>query len=113
MGFLLLLNQLVSYITVARYVVDPSFKQINQLLAKQIELVFLTLPEHGREQLPVYETVSDAFKEVTGLEIYSLYQAQYHGLNEATYYNFLSFNDVVPCDYFVCFNDKNILFLPH
>ena len=90
MGFLLLLNQLVSYITVARYVVDPSFKQINQLLAKQIELVFLTLPEHGREQLPVYETVSDAFKEVTGLEIYSLYQAQYHGLNEATYYNFLS-----------------------
>lgn len=90
MGFLLLLNQLVSYVTVARYVVDPSFKQINQLLAKQIKLVFMTLPEQGREQLPVYETISEQFKEVTGLEIYSSRQAPKHGLDKATHYEFLS-----------------------
>lgn len=90
MGFLLLLNQLVSYVTVARYVVDPSFKQINQLLAKQIKLVFLTLPEQGREQLPVYEIISERFKQVTGLEIYSLLQASAQGLDKATYYEFLS-----------------------
>ena len=90
MGFLLLLNQLVSYVTVARYVVDPSFKQINQLLAKQIKLVFLSLPDQGREQLPLYETISDQFKEVTGLEIYSIEQASVNGLDRATYYEFLS-----------------------
>ena len=90
MAFLLMLNQLVSYVTVVRYVVDPSFKQINQLLAKQIKLVFLSIPDQGREQLPLYDAVSDQFKQVTGLEIYSAAQAARQGLNKATYYEFLS-----------------------
>ena len=89
-GFLLLVNQLVSYITVARYVVDPSFQQINQLLAKQVKLVFINGPAEGREQLLISEELSERFQELTGVEVYPGYLARRHGLDRATYYEFWS-----------------------
>lgn len=35
-GCLLLINQLFSYVSVALYVIKPSYQQINQLIARQI-----------------------------------------------------------------------------
>ncbi|MDP2562609.1 two-component system sensor histidine kinase EnvZ [Psychrobium sp. 1_MG-2023] len=89
-GFLLLINQLVSYVTVAKHVVEPSFMQINTLLAKQVKLVFMNVPDLGREQLPTDEVLSEQFQEVTGLRVYPAYLAPKFGLDKATPYHFLS-----------------------
>jgi two-component system osmolarity sensor histidine kinase EnvZ len=89
-GFLLLINQLVSYALVVKHVVEPSFKQINMLLAKQVKLVFMNMPEQGREQLPIDEILTDQFKEATGLRVYPAYLAPKYGLDKAVPYHFLS-----------------------
>ncbi len=87
---LLLINQSVSYFTVVKHVVEPSFRQINTLLAKQIKLVFMNVADDGREQLPTDELLSEQFQEVTGLRVYPAYLAPKFGLNKATHYSFLS-----------------------
>jgi len=89
-GFLLLINQLVSYALVVKHVVEPSFRQINTLLAKQVKLVFMNMPEQGREQLPIDEILTEQFKEATGLRVYPAYLAPKYGLDRATPYHFLS-----------------------
>ena len=38
---LLLINQIVSYVTVSFYVVKPTIEQVNLMLAKQIKTVFI------------------------------------------------------------------------
>jgi two-component system osmolarity sensor histidine kinase EnvZ len=40
-GLLLLINQVVTYISIAIYVIQPNSQQINQLLAKQVKVVFI------------------------------------------------------------------------
>jgi len=87
---LLLINQTVSYITVAKHVVEPSSRQINMLLAKQIKLVFMNVDDDARETLPTDELLSEQFQEVTGLRVYPAYLAPKFGLNKATHYSFLS-----------------------
>lgn len=52
-GILLLINQVVSYISIAIYILQPNSQQINQLLAKQVKVVFIeiddpSLSPHGR-----------------------------------------------------------------
>lgn len=89
-GFLLLINQLVSYFLVGKHVVEPSFRQINTLLAKQVKLVFMNMPDQGREQLPTDEILTEQFKEVTGLRVYPAYLASRYGLEKAVPYHFLS-----------------------
>ena len=79
-GFLLLINQLVSYTLVAKHYVEPSFRQITTLLAKQVKLVFMNMPEQGREQLPTDEILTEQFKEVTGLRVYPAYLASRYWL---------------------------------
>ena len=37
-GIMLLINQVVSYLSVAFYVIKPSTQQISHLIAKQVEL---------------------------------------------------------------------------
>lgn len=87
---LLLINQTVSYLTVVKHVVEPSFRQINTLLAKQIKLVFMNVSDDGRETLPTDELLSEQFQEVTGLRVYPAYLAPKFGLDKATHYSFLS-----------------------
>ena len=87
---LLLINQTVSYVTVVTHVVEPSMRQINTLLAKQIKLVFMNVDDEGREQLPTDELLSEQFQEVTGLRVYPAYLAPRFGLDKATPYTFLS-----------------------
>lgn len=86
-GFLLLINQLVSYFLVAVYVIQPSLQQINHLIAKQIKVVFIDVGKPG-ERLPTELIVK--FREATGIEVYSEAQALANGLDQAIYYPFFS-----------------------
>lgn len=85
-GTLLLLNQVVSYLTVAFYVIKPSYEQISYLIGNQIKLVFID--NEAREELP--EEVAERFFNATGIEIYSFESASQHGLEKASYYGFIS-----------------------
>lgn len=85
-GSLLLLNQVVSYLTVAFYVIKPSYEQISYLIGNQIKLVFID--NEAREELP--EEVAERFFNATGIEIYSFESASQHGLEKASYYGFIS-----------------------
>lgn len=85
-GVLLLINQLVSYFSVAFYVIKPSTQQINHLIARQINLL-LPVPD-----LPV-ETqllLSAHVQQVTGSQLFSEEQALQHGLANASYYSYFS-----------------------
>ena len=85
-GTLLLLNQVVSYLTVAFYVIKPSYEQITYLIGNQIKLVFID-EEQGVE---LSEEMARGFFEATGIEIYTFESAANHGLEKASYYGFLS-----------------------
>ncbi|MCG7533053.1 two-component system sensor histidine kinase EnvZ [Psychrobium sp. MM17-31] len=89
-GFLLLINQVVSYTIVTKHYVEPSLRQITNLLAKQVKLVFMNMPEQGREQLPTDEILTEQFKEVTGLRVYPAYLASRYGLDETIPYRYIS-----------------------
>ena len=84
-GFLLLINQVVSYVSIALYVIEPSFKQINQLLAKQVKVVFMDV-----EDTQLSPAMLQKFYEETGIGVYLEEDANELGLKEATYYPFFS-----------------------
>ena len=44
-GLLLFINQIVSYASFAHYVFEPHQQQINQLLAKQVRVVFIDIED--------------------------------------------------------------------
>ena len=50
-GMLLLINQVVSYLSVTYYFIRPSYQQINNLLATQINLVFIEEIDHKDPEL--------------------------------------------------------------
>lgn len=81
---LLLINQVVSYLSVYNYFLRPSFQQINNLLATQVKLVFLEgLDLHDQQ-------VRQQLRDASGIGIYSQQQAIEQGLNAAVYYQSLS-----------------------
>ena len=84
-GFLLLINQVVSYLSVAIYVIQPSLQQINQLLAKQVKVVFI---DAGDEQFS--PKLAESFHKETGIGVYREQDALSIGLAEAEYYPYLS-----------------------
>lgn len=83
-GMLLLINQVVSYLSVARYFVSPMYQQINSLLATQVNLVFLEGVDH---QDPL---LHQRFFDATGISIYPQQEAMSRGLDKAVYYQTLS-----------------------
>lgn len=83
---LLLINQVVSYITVSLYVVKPTIEQVNLILAKQIKTVFIDW-EDGEE---VSDKVSSKLFEITGISIMDQRQAMREGLGQAREYSMLS-----------------------
>ncbi|WP_105166905.1 two-component system sensor histidine kinase EnvZ [Pseudoalteromonas sp. T1lg23B] len=85
-GALLLLNQIVSYITVTLYVFKPTFEQVNLMLAKQVKTVFIDW-EDGVE---VNDDLSNKFFEITGIEVMTQRQAYINGLDRAKEYSLLS-----------------------
>lgn len=85
-GALLLINQVVSYITVTLYVFKPTFEQVNLMLAKQVKTVFIDW-EDGVE---VDNTLSRKFFEITGIEVMTQREAYVNGLGQAKEYTLLS-----------------------
>jgi two-component system osmolarity sensor histidine kinase EnvZ len=83
---LLLINQVVSYITVSLYVVKPTIEQVNLILAKQIKTVFIDW-EDGVE---ISDEVSTKFFEITGIEVMTQRQAMSQGLGQTREYPMLS-----------------------
>ncbi len=82
-GVLLLINQVVSYLSVTYYFIQPSYQQINSLVATQVDTIFdqniVTVPKRRAR-----------FTQRTGIEFYSNSEAVLKGLNNATYYRFMS-----------------------
>ncbi|KFZ37576.1 histidine kinase [Shewanella mangrovi] len=86
---LLLINQLVSYLTVTIYFIKPSYQQINQLIARQINLLFADGVDIGREHLTLVDALN---AKVHGgeMQIFNQKQAREAGIEDTTYYGFLS-----------------------
>ena len=85
-GALLLINQIVSYITVTLYVFKPTFEQVNLMLAKQVKTVFID----WEEGVEVNKELSEKFFEITGIEVMTQRQAYMNGLEKAKEYSLLS-----------------------
>lgn len=83
-GVLLLINQLVSFISMSLYVVQPSAQQVNELLAKQIRVVFI-------EDEKISPSLGRSFYRETGIGVYKQAQALKQGLQDATYYRYRSY----------------------
>lgn len=83
-GVLLLINQVVSYLSVTYYFIGPSYKQINSLLATQIKVMFIDGVDHRDPKF------HQRFFEATGIRIYSEQRALENGLTDATYYQFFT-----------------------
>ncbi|NMP16994.1 two-component system sensor histidine kinase EnvZ [Thalassotalea sp. Y01] len=84
-GFLLLINQVVSYLSVAIYVIKPNLEQINQLLAKQVKVVFIDGGDANFNP-----QLAEAFHRETGIGVYREQDALMLGLADAAYYPYLS-----------------------
>jgi two-component system osmolarity sensor histidine kinase EnvZ len=83
-GVLLLINQVVSYLSVTFYFIQPSYRQINNLLANQIKVMFINDVDH---QSPL---IRQRFFDSTGIQIFDLESALDNGLQQAIYYEFIS-----------------------
>lgn len=84
-GFLLFVNQVVSYISFALYVIEPNQQQINQLLAKQVRVVFIDLNDAR-----LSPKMAEAFHQETGIGVYREQDALKLGLASAGYYPYRS-----------------------
>ncbi|GAA5216528.1 two-component system sensor histidine kinase EnvZ [Corallincola platygyrae] len=89
-GTLLLINQLVSYVTVALYVIKPNYQQLMHLLGNQVKVVFMDEPIDGRKRIWIPRELSLRFQEATGITAYTEPAAMHNGLENASYYAFLS-----------------------
>ncbi len=84
-GFLLFVNQVVSYVSFALYVIEPNQQQINQLLAKQVRVVFIDLKDAR-----LSPKMAEAFHRETGIGVYREKDALKLGLASAGYYPYRS-----------------------
>ncbi len=84
-GFLLFVNQVVSYISFALYVIEPNQQQINQLLAKQVRVVFIDIKDAR-----LSPKMAEAFHRETGIGVYREKDALKLGLGSAGYYPYRS-----------------------
>lgn len=83
-GVLLLINQVVSYLSVTYYFIRPSYQQINSLLATQVQSLM------SQEILQASDTDKDKLFQKTGIAIVPAAKAAQVGLADATYYEFIS-----------------------
>lgn len=84
-GVLLLINQVVSFISMSIYIIQPNAQQVNQLLAKQVRVVFIDIAD---EELS--PAMGEAFQRETGIGVYREAAAMKLGLSEAVFYAFRS-----------------------
>lgn len=82
---LLFINQIVSYISFALYVIEPNQQQINQLLAKQVRVVFIDLND-----VELSPKMAEIFHNETGIGVYREDDALTFGLKDAGFYPYRS-----------------------
>lgn len=78
-GSLLLINQIVSLLSVISYVIEPNLRQINNLLARQVKVLFIP----SDSGMPIPNELSKEYLAATKIEIFNQQQAERLGLNEA------------------------------
>ncbi len=83
-GVLLLINQVVSYLSVTYYFIRPSYEQINSLLATQVKGVL------ANELLSADPDTLTDYSHQTGIDIVDNRTAMRQGLQLSTYYGFMS-----------------------
>ncbi|GAC16350.1 two-component system sensor histidine kinase EnvZ [Aliiglaciecola lipolytica] len=83
-GVLLLINQVVSYLSVTYYFIRPNYQQINSLIAKQINMVFLDEVDYHDKD------TQENIYAATNIRIYTEDEAVENGLHHAIYYQFFS-----------------------
>lgn len=79
-GFLLLINQVVSWVSMVYYIIQPNTQLTNELLAKQVRVVLIDIDDDL-----LRKAFSRSFQEKTGIEVYRESDALSSGLSEATY----------------------------
>ncbi|WP_163936557.1 two-component system sensor histidine kinase EnvZ [Paraferrimonas sp. SM1919] len=90
-GLVLMINQIVSYVTVTLYVIKPNYEQLNELMGRQVNILFSEELDLGLDTLTL--TVSDALKARARpgeLEVFTWKEAKQAGLMQASRYGFLS-----------------------
>lgn len=83
-GLLLLVNQVVSYLSIAHYFISPSYTQINTLVSNQISTLFLTDID------TLTDTEKRQLRMQTGITFHNQVTAMHAGLSNATYYDFMA-----------------------
>jgi two-component system osmolarity sensor histidine kinase EnvZ len=79
-GFLLLINQVVSWVSMVYYIIQPNTQLTNELLAKQVRVVLIDIDDDL-----LRKAFSNSFQEKTGIEVYRESDALSSGLADATY----------------------------
>lgn len=85
-GSLLLINQIVSLLSVMFYVIDPSYQQMNDLLARQVKVLFIS----NEKGIRVPKELSEGFIQATNMEVYNQSEAEMNGLHEAELFPYFS-----------------------
>lgn len=85
-GSLLLINQIVSMVSVLFYVIEPSYQQVNNLLAKQIKVLFMP----NTQGITIPKQLSVDFIKTTGIKVLTNQQAEEKGLLDAQVYPYFS-----------------------
>lgn len=85
-GSLLMINQIVSYLSVVFYLFEPAYQQINNLMASQVKILFIG--EENGYRLPA--RLSRDFIETTKIQVLTQRQAEWQGLNQAARYPYFS-----------------------
>ncbi|WP_042150023.1 MULTISPECIES: two-component system sensor histidine kinase EnvZ [unclassified Pseudoalteromonas] len=85
-GALLLINQIVSYISVTFYVVKPTIEQVTLMLSKQVKTVFIGV----NDGITLPPEIAEKFYLATGTEVMSEAEAFKNGLEMASEYPMLS-----------------------
>lgn len=79
-GFLLLINQVVSWVSMVYYIIQPNTQLTNELLAKQVRVVLIDIDDDL-----LRKAFSKSFQEKTGIKVYRESDALTKGLAQATY----------------------------
>ncbi|NVK25689.1 MAG: two-component system sensor histidine kinase EnvZ [Gammaproteobacteria bacterium] len=85
-GSLLLLNQIVSLLSVMFYVIEPNYQQLNNLLARQVKVLFIA----NEQGVRIPKELSKEFIEATQIEIYHQSEAERNGLYDAERFSYFS-----------------------
>lgn len=85
LGVLLMINQLVAFVSVSLYIIQPNTQQINELLAKQVRVVFIDIKDAD-----LSPAMAEAFQRETGIGVYHERDALQLGLQDAVYLEFRS-----------------------